>query len=206
MKTFTLFIFFSLLISSNIMAQSKFEELSKKEKDIPYYSIPEAPKQYNGAGVTARMIDGLGFRFYWASKDLTYIDLEYKGSETSRTTIEILEHVHGLSKVILNGISQKANIRGVETKKELDYKTLREQTLENLKASSDILRQESTRVEDMKIVFQRGEKTSEFPFWNLVNGPIEDAVWHAGQLVYNRRASGNPIAPGVNVFSGKKVD
>ena len=115
-----------------------------------------------------------------------------------------MEHFYGLSKTILNGISQKPNVRGDGTKEKLDYKTLRKQTLENLKAASDILRKEGANVEDMKIVFQRGEKTSEFPFWNLVNGPIEDAVWHAGQIVYNRRASGNPLAPGVSVFSGKK--
>lgn len=204
MKILTSFVIFSLLIFSNIMAQDEVKETSKEEMDIPYYEIPEAPEKYDGAGVTARMIDGLGFRFYWASKDLTEKDLEYKASETSRTTIEILEHVHGLSKTILNGIDQKPNIRGGGAKEEMDYQTLRKRTLENLKTASDILRKEGANVEDMKIVFQRGEKTSEFPFWNLVNGPIEDAIWHAGQLVYNRRASGNPLAPGVSVFSGKK--
>ena len=187
-----------------MMAQDEQKEMTKEEMTIPYYEIPDAPKKYDAAGVAARMIDGLGFRFYWTSKDLTETDLNYKASETSRTTLEILDHVHGLSKTILNGISQKPNVRGKGTKEELDYKELRKRTLENLKAASDILRKEDANVEDMKVVFQRGEKTSEFPFWNLVNGPIEDAVWHAGQLVYNRRASGNPLAPGVSVFSGTK--
>ncbi|MFK8009942.1 MAG: hypothetical protein AB8H03_26550 [Saprospiraceae bacterium] len=206
MKILTSFIIFSLFIFSNITAQDEVKKMSEEEMDIPYYEIPDAPEKYDGAGVTARMIDGLGFRFYWASKDLTEKDLEYKASETSRTTTEILEHVHGLSKTILNGISQKPNVRGGGTKEELDYQELRKRTLENLKAASDILRKEGANVEDMKIVFQRGEKTSEFPFWNMVNGPIEDAIWHAGQLVYNRRASGNPLAPGVSVFNGKKRD
>ncbi|MFT6322228.1 MAG: hypothetical protein ACJAT4_003163 [Granulosicoccus sp.] len=204
MKSFIAVLIFSLLIFSNIMAQDEVKEMSKEEMAIPYYEIPAAPENYDAAGVTARMIDGLGFRFYWASKDLTETDLEYQASETSRTTLETLEHVYGLSKTILNGISQKPNIRGGAPKEELEYKALRKQTLENLKAASDILRKEGANVEDMKVVFQRGEKTSEFPFWNLVNGPIEDAIWHAGQLVYNRRASGNPLAPGVSVFSGKK--
>ncbi|MFK7771707.1 MAG: hypothetical protein AB8F94_06195 [Saprospiraceae bacterium] len=204
MKIFTSFIICSLLVFSNIMAQDEVKEMLKEEKNIPYYEIPDAPERYDAAGVAARMIDGLGFRFYWASKDLTATDLEYKASETSRTTLEILDHVHGLSTTILNGISQKPNVRGDDAKEELGYQELRKLTLENLKAASDILRKEGAKVEAMKVVFQRGEKTSEFPFWNLVNGPIEDAIWHAGQLVYNRRASGNPLAPGVSVFSGKK--
>jgi hypothetical protein len=43
----------------------------------------------------------------------------------------------------------------------------------------------------------------EFPFWNQINGPISDALWHCGQVVMNRRASGNPLQLGVNVFVGK---
>ena len=44
-----------------------------------------------------------------------------------------------------------------------------------------------------------------FPFWNMINGPISDAIWHSGQVVANRRASGNPINPKVNVFIGKTM-
>ena len=42
-----------------------------------------------------------------------------------------------------------------------------------------------------------------FPFWNIINGPISDALWHCGQVVMLRRASGNPFNSKVNVFSGK---
>ena len=42
-----------------------------------------------------------------------------------------------------------------------------------------------------------------FPFWNHLNGPIADALWHSGQIVSNRRASGNPLNSKVNVFIGK---
>jgi hypothetical protein len=54
-----------------------------------------------------------------------------------------------------------------------------------------------------KIIFQRTDNKSEYPFWNQINGPIEDAVWHSGQLAILRRASGNPINPKASVFSGK---
>ena len=47
---------------------------------------------------------------------------------------------------------------------------------------------------------------SEFPLWNLINGPIQDAVWHSGQVVAFRRASGNPINSKISVFNGKVND
>lgn len=41
------------------------------------------------------------------------------------------------------------------------------------------------------------------PFYNLINGPIADAIWHTGQLASFRRSSGNPINSKVNHFTGK---
>ena len=53
-----------------------------------------------------------------------------------------------------------------------------------------------------QIQFDR-PRDNTFPFWNQINGPISDAIWHSGQVVMNRRASGNPLRKGVNVFLGK---
>lgn len=206
MKSFFSTLFFLLLILNLTFSQDNSSKEIEENSDIPYYEIPEAPEKYDAASVSARMIDGLGFRYFWASKDLTQQDLDYKASETSRTTLQILEHVYGLSKTIYNATAKKPNVRGEGTKEELTYEELRKRTLVNFKKASDLLRAEDANVEEMKIIFQLGDKTSDFPFWNMINGPIEDAIWHAGQLVYNRRASGNPLAPGVSVFTGKKRD
>ena len=59
-------------------------------------------------------------------------------------------------------------------------------------------------LQTLKIIFDRGGEHSEFPAWNLINGPISDALYHTGQVVSFRRTSGNPIAKGVNVFLGVK--
>jgi hypothetical protein len=40
----------------------------------------------------------------------------------------------------------------------------------------------------------------------MINGPIADALWHAGQVVTLRRVSGNPINPKVSVFNGRLRD
>jgi len=54
------------------------------------------------------------------------------------------------------------------------------------------------------MIFEQGSNKSEFPFWNLINGPISDALWHVGQVVSFRRGSGNPLPNGVNVLTGVK--
>lgn len=75
----------------------------------------------------------------------------------------------------------------------------------NFKKASDILRK-TDDVSKLKITFKGKEKNAEFPFWNSINGTIADAIWHAGQIVMMRRASGNPFNSKVNVFLGKRME
>ncbi|UCG69459.1 MAG: hypothetical protein JSV09_00075 [Thermoplasmata archaeon] len=42
----------------------------------------------------------------------------------------------------------------------------------------------------------------DFPIWNIINGPLCDALTHVGQLASWRRLNGNPIL-GANVFLGR---
>ena len=67
-----------------------------------------------------------------------------------------------------------------------------------------IKRGSETQLEYLNIIFERGGKQTKFPVWNLINGPIADAIYHTGQVVSFRRTSGNPIPKGVNVFLGVK--
>ena len=169
---------------------------------LPYETIPEYPESYTATNVTSRMIDGLGFRYRWATEDLREEDLAYKPDSTARTSLATMDHILGLSNSILNAVSKKPNVRPSE-QEELSWEAMRLKTLNNFKTSSDILRASSDKdLEDYKIIFQRGDKSSEFPFWHQYNGFIADALWHVGQVVSFRRASGNPIDSRVNVFSG----
>ncbi|MDH4092997.1 MAG: hypothetical protein OEV24_21240, partial [Cyclobacteriaceae bacterium] len=58
-------------------------------------------------------------------------------------------------------------------------------------------------LKEYKMVFKRGDTTSEYPFWNQINGPIADCLWHVGQVVSFRRSAGNPINNKANVLTGK---
>ena len=166
------------------------------EEKLPYYEIPEYPETYTAGTVAARMIDGLGFRYYWATEGLRDEDLAYKPNDDARTTAETLNHIYGLSKIIVNATLKQPNTRVEEP--EMTFAEKRKKTLENIKTAADILRT-STDVSEFKIVFG----LNEYPFWNQINGPIEDAVWHCGQVVSFRRSSGNPFNSKANVFTGK---
>ena len=174
---------FTLILTSIIMAQS--------EEKLPYYEIPEHSETYTAGTVASRMLDGLGFRYYWATEGLREEDLNYKPSESGRTSAETIDHLFGLSNFILNSMSsEKRKKEDIE----LSFEEKRKQTLLNIKKASDILR---TSDDISKFDNDR------FPFWNIINGPIADALWHCGQVVMLRRASGNPFNSKVSVFSGK---
>ena len=91
-----------LLFNINMNAQ-------ENNNSLPYHELPEASTSYTGGTVAARMVDGLGFRYYWASEGLRSADLSYKPSAEARTTEETIDHILGLSTVILNSALHKVN-------------------------------------------------------------------------------------------------
>jgi hypothetical protein len=170
-----------------------------------YYQIPDYPEKYTAETVVARMIDGLGFRYYWGTDSLTEKDLNFKPSEAARTSGETIDHIYGLSKVIVNATLKKVNDRSEEP--EYTFEEKRNRTLQNFKTASDLLKAcESNCLIDMTLIFKGNNGQSEFPFWNNINGPIADAIWHVGQIVTHRRTSGNPFNSNVSVLRGKLRD
>lgn len=165
--------------------------MAQSEENLPYYEIPEFAETYTAGTVAARMVDGLGFRYYWATKGLTPKDLSYKASESSRSSDETIDHLFGLSNFILRSISEE--FEAIENP-EMTFEEKRKQTLLNFKSASEIL----GKSEDLSKF-----DNDKYRFWNLINGPIADALWHCGQVVMLRRASGNPFNSKVSVFQGK---
>lgn len=183
---------FFAIIFTLIMSQSNAQD------KLPYDKIPDAPENYTAGSVVSRMIDGLGFRYYWASEGLRAEDLEYRPSNMARTAEETLDHILGLSQVILNSA---LGVPNGAPQPEMTFEEKRKKTLLNLKQASDVFK----KVKDLSkfsMVFGSGDKKTEFPFWNQINGPISDAIWHVGQIVSFRRASGNPFPKGVSVLRG----
>tara|TARA_B110000003_G_scaffold91077_1_gene93248 strand:+ start:12919 stop:13563 length:645 start_codon:yes stop_codon:yes gene_type:complete len=189
---------FTLLFILSVMNNSY------SQSNLPLSKIPEAPKEISSSTVTARMVQGVGFRYYWATEGLTAKDLSYRPSEDAQSSYETLEHIYSLALMINNAGDSTPNIRPLEEIPE-NFMSLRKETLSQLDmAIEKILSADQKDIESMKIIFQRESDQSSFPVWNLINGPISDAIYHTGQIISFRRTSGNPVAKGVNVFLGEK--
>ena len=187
--------FIVLFLNLSMMGQEA------KTDNLPYYEVPEYYETYTAGTVAARMVDGLGFRYRWATEDLREEDLDYKPTDSSRTTIQTIDHILGLSRVIVNA-TLKTPSDFTKQQSELNYEQKRKETLENFKKASEIL-QNATSLTDFNMHFISSKGESEFPFWNSINGPIADAIWHTGQVALLRRASGNPISKKVSFLTGK---
>lgn len=169
-----------------------------------YYQIPDYPESYSAGAVAARMVDGLGFRYFHATAGLTEGNLDFKPSEEARTMSETVDHILGLTRTTLNSVMRQPTDFSVE-QPVLTFGEKRLKTLENIRKTSEILKNSSSEdMESYLIIFlsRNGDKT-EYPFWNQLNGPIADAIWHVGQVVTFRRSAGNPFNSKASVLRGK---
>lgn len=154
-----------------------------------YKTIPEASELITSTTILSRLIDGLGFRYHWATEGISESDLKFRPSPTSRSIFEVLSHVYELAAIsdhVLNG-KKYDKIDKIES-----YDILREKTLELYSKDSKLLRT-MTSSELSNCKFQPTYKNKEYPFWNLINGPIADALTHVGQITSWRRINGNPV-------------
>ena len=166
-----------------------------------FYEIKKFDENYSSKAVVSRFIHSVGFRYYWATEGLEVKDLSYKPSESGITTRETLEHIYGLSIMINSGLHNNEVIRS-KTYPDLSFDQLRSKTLNLLKNSINKLDEfKDSDFESNKIIF--GD--NKFDLYNLFHGPISDSLYHIGQIVVFRRASGNPIPIGVNHFMGIKM-
>tara|TARA_B100000767_G_scaffold275585_1_gene313495 strand:+ start:4908 stop:5456 length:549 start_codon:yes stop_codon:yes gene_type:complete len=177
------------------------QEINSKE--IPFKAIPEAAPDYEAGNLIVRMIEGAGYRYYWATEGLTDDDLSFKPSDSGKSTFETLEHIHELSEIIKNTALNKVIIRPSDPPP-IDWLKIRSETLYNLEDAASAFKEKSPEeLNGFNLMFETGGKQSVFPLWNLINGPISDFIYHSGQIVSFRRSGGNPIPKGVNVFIGK---
>lgn len=190
---FSLSLFF-LLAFSNVMSQEK-----------PYfYHIPATPEKFTSENVAARMVDGLGFRYFWATEGLTPKDLAYEPNEEARTTHFTLEHIFDLCNIIKQTVL-KTDYKADGKISQYTFEELRNMTLENLKIASEALKKTDADLATTKMVFIRADGTkNSFDSWYLINGPISDAIWHVGQVVSFRRSSGNPLPKRGKCFTRQK--
>ena len=155
-----------------------------------YYLIPDFPDHVSGTTVIARMLDGLGFRFFWATEGLRPEDYDFRPAEDVMSIGELSVHIWQL----MNWVSTGA----LKTKQ---YKTP--------KSGPDAREQALVIISNLKetMLSMSDEELAQLtlmakPFWHIINGPFSDALTHTGQINSFRRLNGNPCA-GANVFKGE---
>ena len=74
---------FILIISVNCLYMNS-------QENLPFYEISNYPESYSEAEIVGRIIDGLGFRYYWATEGLTEEDLNFRLPNDSRSSIETI--------------------------------------------------------------------------------------------------------------------
>ncbi len=145
-----------------------------------FKSYPEAPEEVSASNAIARMLDGLGYRLYWALHGLRLEDCDYKPCEGAKSIHEIIWHILGL----VNWIYM--HIYGHQMKRPKD---IIEQGHETLRVIEE-LRRSFIEMQDKDLP---NYKLEQRPFWSFINMPISDALHHVGQVAILRRAAGNPV-------------
>ena len=144
-----------------------------------FKEFPAEPDEVSASNVIARMIDGLGFRLYWAIYGLTEEDCEYTVCEGADSIYKILWHILGLVNWVYMHVYDHQMKRP---------ESIVDQGIETLKALES-LRAEFLRMSDEEL---QQKQLQDMPFWSFVNMPFADALHHVGQVAILRRAAGNP--------------
>jgi hypothetical protein len=158
---------------------------------LPYYTLPDPPRRVSAGTILARLVDGLGFRYRWATEGLTDKELRFRPGPDNMTLQELLMHILGLVTWADEhfGGEPRENVLSVSGIQELRYRTLRR---------IEVLSARLLRMSEAQILSKTGDT---YPFWNMINGPLADALTHVGQVNAWRRLAGNPT-PKASVFRG----
>ena len=151
-----------------------------------FRSIRTYPERQDANGVVMRLIDGLGYRFYWATEGLTESDLAFSPGGECMTVAGLIGHIWGLANWV------HLNVLGSGGHRSEDPMVQRAQALEMLLAVRN-----HVEAVDEQALFATTVDGS--PFWHVINGPLSDAISHAGQIASFRRINGNAV-PKHHVF------
>ena len=144
-----------------------------------FRAVIEYPKDICACSIIVRMLEGLGYRFRYATEGLELKDYEFSPGCKCMSIGKIMTHIWGLMNwVCLNVIEEKRECPD-------NFVTGREQIFEMILR----LRKHFKTIDDAQLSDITIEGKS---FWHLINGPLSDALTHVGQINVFRRLAGNP--------------
>ena len=147
-----------------------------------FRSVDHYPDRNDACGIVMRLIDGLGYRLYWATEELRDCDYAYSAGEGTKTIGELIKHIWEL----VNWIHLNVCHQSTENSCPGNVQGQRDNIFELLYQIRNSL---STM--DQKDLFQVAIEGK--PFWHIINGPLSDALSHTGQIASFRRLNGNIV-------------
>jgi hypothetical protein len=165
-----------------------------KNQELPFEDISKTPNDLTATNTLLRMVEGLAFRYRWATENLSEENIKFKPHPTSMSVELVNAHIFDLvdsTNRVFGG--EKQNKDSLNSFQKLRIKSLNilADLSERLKEMSD---------EDLSEIEKNTSR--KLPFWYWINGPLADALTHVGQITSWRRIAGNPQLKGVNVFIG----
>ena len=165
-----------------------------RNQELPFKDISQTPFELTATNTLLRMVEGLAFRYRWATENLSEENIKFRPHPTSMSIEEVNSHIFDL-------VDSTYRVFGGEkqNKKSLNsFQKIREANLFLLQKLVTLLKE----MKDSELVEMEKNTSRKLPFWYWINGPLADALTHVGQITSWRRIAGNPQLKGVNVFIG----
>lgn len=157
-----------------------------------FKELPKPPETIEATSVMMRLIDGIVFRFYNATDNLREIDHSFRPAEDCMSVNELLHHIETLAYWVRNSFTEKKIDLNFDQRTFNDMRLSILNTFNEIKNHLDAM--ESSKLKDITI--------RDYPFWNMINGPLADTLTHIGQINTYRRLNGNPAGKR-SPFTGK---
>lgn len=161
-----------------------------------FKNLPATPELTGSPQILKRLVDGLAFRYYLATKDLSLSETEFRPISSSMSIDEVNQHIFHLVRMTCKSMD-------LDIKVVVDLNSFEEVTKSTLgkleilsKGLNDMTEQQLI---EKKVYLKRLDK--HFSFWYLINGFIADALTHVGQINSWRRMAGNPVSR-ISPFTG----
>ena len=165
-----------------------------KNQELPFENISKTPNDLTATNTLLRMVEGLAFRYRWATENLSEENIKFKPHPTSMSVEEVNAHIFDL-------VDSTNRVFGGEKQNKDSLNSFHKLRIKSLNILADL----SERLKEMsdEDLSELEKNTSrKLPFWYWINGPLADALTHVGQITSWRRIAGNPQSKGVNVFIG----
>ena len=154
-----------------------------------FEKYPENPSNYTGINNLVKMVDALGFRYHVSLSGLRPEDFTFDPGGGVLNIEALVQHIGKTTMWLAKSIG--ANRSGLRAKTSEEWVNLGFEELKNYR--DKLLTLKESDLENIKTLGQ--------PFWNMISGPMADALTHVGQINSFRRLNGNPIKS-TNYFTG----